>query len=488
MKSMKNLLLLIIAAGILIPGVGFSEFQMPDFKDYQVNVYEFEKHKKPFDDPTPILKVFGLKQILPPELYDFLTADVRDMQRLWEKTVGFKSPDVVGKIVPEIKPGKYTYRDVQQNPGFKELMPDWVYERIAPGGEGTGFPGNIPEFEIVPTRQYYYHPRIAQATLDNMGKTKQDEDGYIITETLTPGLPFPHPSGPHKAQQYMYNVENRYIGFEFAHYLTNRIYGINHKFKIDFDGVASASTIRTANRLLIPPYGWLDERAEKMGERRSYALSFLAPRDIAGVTQGGAYYLDADKFDQLMLYIPAMRRVRKMTATDTQDPIIGTDNIYDDSEGWFQKLSKKRYPYKYEVLEEREYLVPAPTWDGSCYISKKEKYAFKGLQFERRPIVVLKLTQLDPNYVYSKRVLYIDREHLIFYMNQSYDQKGRLYRDFSVNYGFEPEMGMLTWSGSLILQRDHIDTHSTIMQPYQIPACFDRSAVSMQGIMKKAFK
>ena len=489
MSSVKNFLAVcIIVSSILIPGIGLSEFNMPDWNTYKVSMFDFEKHKKPTEDPTAIFDVLGTKQIVPPELWNYLTSDVEEMKQLWEKVVGFKAPDVVGKIAPEIQPGKYTYKDLAQHAGFKELMPEWVYKRIAPGGEGTGLPGNIPEFEIVPTKQYYYAKRIAQATLDNKGKTKLDKDGYIITDSLTPGFPFPQPSGPHKAQQMMYNIENRYVNYEFSAYMGARIYGIDHNFKVDFDGWWDSNAIKTSNRLLIPPYGYLDERAKKRAERRTFFLHFGAPRDIAGVTQAGTYYLDADTLDQLMLYIPAMRRARKMTATDTQDPMVGMDIIYDDGEGWFQKLSKTRYPYKYEVLEEREYLVPSPTWNGSCYMSEKEKFAFKGLQFERRPIMVLQLTQLDPNYVYSKRILYVDKEHLLHYALLSYDQKGRLYRDFSVNYGFEPEVGMMTWGGALILMADYVDTHATVMQPFVVPAAFDRNDVSMRTIMKKAKK
>ena len=51
------------------------------------------------------------------------------------------------------------------------------------------------------------------------------------------------------------------------------------------------------------------------------------------------------------MYIPSLRRIRKLSATDSQDPVMGQDVIYDDNEGWMQKISPVRYPYKYEILE-----------------------------------------------------------------------------------------------------------------------------------------
>ena len=62
--------------------------------------------------------------------------------------MGFRAPDLVGKIAPEIKPGKYTYKDVQNNPGFKQLMWPDLYKRIKPGG--PPMPGASPNSRSSP--------------------------------------------------------------------------------------------------------------------------------------------------------------------------------------------------------------------------------------------------------------------------------------------------------------------------------------------------
>ena len=126
-----------------------------------------------------------------------------------------------------------------------------------------------------------------------------------------------------------------------------------------------------------------------------------------------------------MMYINGLRRIRKLTASDTQDPAVGQDIIYEDAMGFNQKLTPKRYPYKYEVIAEGEYLAPI-TWDGSPYLSTKEGYTMKDLQFERRPMWVVQMSQLDKNYVYSKRIWYIDKEFLLFWYLENDDQKGRV--------------------------------------------------------------
>jgi hypothetical protein len=213
-------------------------------------------------------------------------------------------------------------------------------------------------------------------------------------------------------------------------------------------------------------------------------MGFLAPRDIAGTAQGALAYLDADKADQNMIYVPSLRRIRKMSATDTQDPIMGQDLIYDDNEGFQQKLSPTRYPYTYELLEEREYIYPGYSWDGSEYISS-EGLDFRNLRFERRPTYIVRLTQQDPNYVYRYRIFFVDKETFWFMHIENYDLKGRLYRSVDGTPGFVPEMGTYTWGGGPLLMRDHIDLHSGVQQSYQVPAFWNRSDVSLAGLVRK---
>jgi hypothetical protein len=319
----------------------------------------------------------------------------------------------------------------------------------------------------------------------NAGKTKLDENGYLKHETWIAGYPFPKPEGQFKAQQIMYNLEKRYLSWGLNFHIISQLLGFNKNFTVDFDGIYNVSHIRFAGRVHIPPYGWLDDRAQSRGEFKQFILGFLAPRDIYGAAQSALYYLNPMEQDQLMMYLPSMRRIRKLSASDSQDPVMGQDQIYDDNEGWMQKLSPNRYPYEYEVIEEREYLVPAPTQDGSEFISS-DGLEFRGMRFERRPIYVVKLTQKDPNYVYGHRIFYIDAETFNFLHIENYDTKGRLYRTWDGNYSFFPEMGIFSWSGSLILMRDHLDVHSGAQQPYQLPAFWDRKDISLKGVMGMA--
>lgn len=485
MKFFKISVMAVSLIGLAISSlpVNLNAEDLPRPNTYLPTMADVMQHKAFYDDPRPYLTTFGPKQVLPPALYKKLSFDEETMKQAWAGLVGFRAPDRVGKIAPEIKPGKYSYKDKDKFPGLKALMWEDLYNRFNPGGPPHG--GNIPEFEVVPTRQYYFALPIAEATKANLGKTQLDPQGYIVPETWISGYPFPNPSGNFKAQQVMYNIEKRYLAWGGNYYILSFVHGYTKDLRRDFNGLYDVTHIRLAGRVMADPLGWFDERAKERHEFKHFLFGFQDPRDVAGTVQSALYFTDPDKADQLMIYIPSLRRIRKMSATDTQDPIMGQDQIYDDTEGWSQKLSPERYPYKYEILEEREFLVPAPTLDGAEYIST-EGLEFRNMKFERRPLYVIKLTQQDPNYVYGHRIFYVDQETFSFYHIENYDQKGRLYRTFDANYSFFPEMGATTWSGMLELMRDHVDKHSALFQSYQLPAFWSREDVNLKGLMQKA--
>jgi hypothetical protein len=448
---------------------------------YEHSFTELEKYKAPIDDPAPFYKnTEGFKKIMPPDVYKKVTYDVDTMKKAWAEVVGFKAPDVVGKVFPEITPGKYTLEDKKKYP-FEKLMWKHLYDRFNPTPKsGARHVGNFTEFEIVPTRQYYHSLPVIEATKKYMGAAKQNSQGYLNQESYIAGLPFPRPSGPHMAQQIMYNWDKSY-------YLDNEfywehVYGYTKDLRNDYEGLGTAYTMRHQGRVKLEPMPWLDKRAQDLKEQKSFQYMSFAPRDIFGNIINITSYMDPDRFDLFLMYINSLRRVRRMTASDTQDPAVGQDIIYEDWQGFNQKLTPKRYPYKYEVIGEGEFLVPI-SWDGSTYMNTKEGYILKNLQMERRPIWVVQLTQLDKNYIYSRRIFYIDKETFYYHSIHNYDQKGRLYRTFDVIWGFIPEMG--TYNQFHVLALDHVDIHSTAYHAYSYPAVWlGRDDISMKGMIK----
>ena len=343
--------------------------------------------------------------------------------------------------------------------------------------------GNMPEFEIIPTRQLYWHTRYCEATKKNLGKTKLDKDGYIVPMTWEGGCPFPRPSGEFKAQQVLYDFQKRGDCYERCLSIQCDSLSYDKNLTIDRDSLFNAHFIRLMGRTAFPPYGWLDERAKKNGEYQSFSVISLSPRSMWGMVVMQVMYDDPNKMDPWLMYIPSLRRIRKMSASDTQDP--QGDLAFDDREHFVQKVTPKRYPYKYEIIAEREYLSPIGYNSAKTWIDSKNGYAAMGLQFMRRPCYVLQMTQQDPNYLYSKRILYIDKETFLTCNSANYDQRGRLYRTQATTYVFIPEFGQVAAFGMPCFQWDHLDLHTTEQMQFQLPANYSREDFTMQELIKR---
>ncbi len=430
--------------------------------DNQVSMSKLKKMKSFLDDPTPFFEVIeNGKALMSAEGWNEALIDVDAAKEQWAEIVGFKAPDVVGKIAPEIKPGKYTIADKDKY-AFDKLMPKVIYDRFSkPSEKGKKHGGNFTEFEIVPTRQYFQHPGVSKATKAGRGKSKLDADGYLDYATYEGGYPFAAPSGDQKADQIVYNalIEYQHYPEEYAQQVAT--WGFDKKLNIDFRGAAKWYFMRLGRRVKQAPLGWYDSRTEKKGEKYSYLYIATAPRDLYGNAYLNTKYYSPDKMNNLLLYATFTRRVRKMSSADTQDQAVGTDIAFDDAVmGFDQKYIPNIYPYEVTLLEEREFLLPAYSWDGAEYLDTKSgDMLWQNLKLERRPMYVIEMKQKDPTYIYSKRICYIDKETNIMILQEMYDQKGRLYRSENILHGFWPETA--TYSYWQAWMRDHLDTHST---------------------------
>jgi len=466
---------------ILLPSVAWAQEQLPHPETYLPKLDQIGKRL--YDDPTELFAAKPFKEFLPPELYDKITFDQEKMKKEGAEMLGFTAPELVGKIAPEIKPGKYTYRDLEQHPGLKELIPQEFQRFFKPGG--PPFVCNIPEFEIVPTRQFYCNLPAIEATKRNLGKTKLDKDGYIVNRSWLGGIPFPRPSGEFKAQQVFYNFYLRSNAYNMCWGIPNESNSYGRNLDRDNIAIVDVAKISWKSRVLFPPYGWYDERAERNNEWCSYSYIMYDPRAQRGTILMRMLYDDPEKSNSDLVYVPSLRRIRKLSATDTQDP---TADVTDDDQNMLlQKISPKRFPYQYEIIAEREYLLPYGYGSIPVWCDAKNGYALRGVVLMRRPTYVLQMNQMDTNYVYSRRIYYIDKEMFDCGLNDNYDQKGRLYRTQGyLSFAFFPEGGWMINYGGYAVQRDYTDLHSTLAMPNTYPAPWPRDRFNMYGLLKKA--
>jgi hypothetical protein len=302
MKYLKvaRYVLVVFVAVSLCPLVALAEEKLPAPETYVPHPSELSGIKKATDDPRDLTVTYPLKDVVPPEIMAKLTFDQEKMKKESVKLLGFTAPELVGKIAPEIKPGKYTYKDVEQNPGLKDLFPPEFVQHIK--APGPPFVCAIPEFEIIPTIQHHLCLPYIELTQRNLGKTKLDKDGYIVPGSWEGGIPFPLPSGNFKAQQLYYSFEKRSDSFNKNSIMSLESNGYDKNLKMDKYTTAIVSLSRLMGRFLFPPYGWFDKRAERNGEFYAFAYTNLEPRALRGLGVLNYHYDDPNKLDSLMIY------------------------------------------------------------------------------------------------------------------------------------------------------------------------------------------
>ena len=126
----------------------------------------------------------------------------------WEKMMGFKAPDIVGKVAPEIKPGMVIdSSNYAQFPGLKELLPKSLYDRFDPASYAP-----LAPMKIVKTDQYHLSRGFLEKSLLSAKTCKIAADG-IGLEGYQGGFAFIRPKNGVEAIQL---ADNTYLGDSFA--------------------------------------------------------------------------------------------------------------------------------------------------------------------------------------------------------------------------------------------------------------------------------
>ena len=134
---------------------------------------------------------------------------------------------------------------------------------------------------------------------------------------------------------------------------------------------------------------------------------FESPRDVKGVAI--LSYAHKVAADDQWLYLPALKRVKRIASKNKSGPFLGSEFSFEDFS--FQEVEK----YDYVYLKEEKYL------NNLCYV------------IERRP--------LDPYSGYTKQLVWIDKENYLVQKIHHFDRKSfhlktQLFKDYRKYEGF----------------------------------------------------
>ena len=161
----------------------------------------------------------------------------------------------------------------------------------------------------------------------------------------------------------------------------------------------------------------------------------IEPFDLKGVGFTYYRYLEPAKQDDSWLYLPSLRRVRRLSTAQRSDALFGQDTDQDSYGGYAGSIAWMDW----KLIGEKEVLAafhtqhfPAKWADGSA------DWAFDDV-WEKRQVYVVEGVSKLPQYAFSKRVLYVDKDVYAVPYSDMYDRAGELWKIWVNDFGFRKE-------------------------------------------------
>ena len=324
--------------------------------------------------------------------------------------------------------------DVQPGDVINKDNKDKVTDLISPGVMWCVDHGMT--MKIVPYQKIDWNPAYKEATEKYSGQVKLSADGRTI-ENHVGGLPFPNidPNDPNVALKIMFNYEYKpYVTDDQDLRNFDADTGTVSDKPLDVERHYILDHLRTlfyTGRLYVDPKPVLLPNTD--GVRAKQSLHpILEPFDLKGVGLTGIRYLDPDRQDDTWLYLPTLRRVRRLSSAQRSDALFGQDTDVDSYGGYAGQIPW----FTWKFLGSKKIL-------GTFHAEKfPVEYCPGGADFvycdnwEPRDVWVLEGVAKQAQYAYGKRVLFIDKETYYISYSDIYDKAGQLWKVWINQYGF----------------------------------------------------
>jgi hypothetical protein len=302
---------------------------------------------------------------------------------------------------------------------------DKAKDLISPGLEWCvrhGFPITVVEPTKIEWPQAY-----REATERYSSQVRLAADGLKMVDYVA-GLPFPNidPSDPRIAVKIMWNYDHN----TFA---TDDIDARN--FDADTGSIEDHGPMTIERHFLIDHFRrlfWIGrlyvEPKPAMPNPAGYQMQqglypILEPFDVKGVGFLSNRYIDPARSDDSWLYVPALRRVRRLSTAQRSDALFGQDTDVDSYGGYAGHIAWMDWKY----LGEKEILAIAHGRHFPVKWDDKVDWAFDEVWEKRHVHVVEGVSKLS-QYAFSKRVLYVEKVSWGIPYSDMYDQSGELWK------------------------------------------------------------
>jgi hypothetical protein len=346
---------------------------------------------------------------------------------------------LAGPARADVSPGdKINAENVEKLKGLISPGLEWCIKR--------GWPVTISEAKRIEWPQAY-----KEATEKYAAQVKLSPDGLDVHNYVA-GLPFPNidPNDPQVALKIMWNYS--------YNFLTTDDVDLRN-FDADTGSIADHGPMTVERHFLLDHFRRLfwtgrlyvepkPEKPNPNGYRAQQGLyPILEPFDLKGVGALGNRYIDSGKQDDSWLYLPSLRRVRRLSTAQRSDALFGQDTDVDSYYGYSGHIAWMDWKY----LGEQDLVAAFHSQHFPVKWHEKVDWAFDDVWEKRRVYVIEGVSKL-PQYAYSKRVIFIDKEGWIIPFTDIYDRSGELWKIWINDFSFRtqaPTSGAIQYSDEM---------------------------------------
>jgi hypothetical protein len=266
-------------------------------------------------------------------------------------------------------------------------------------------------------RDYSPPPVYQEATETHRGQARLGPDGSL--EGYVAGQPFPMDEidcqgDPQAGLKIIWNFDYRWQGTGAVAHGYYSYWDRGEELPLYYEG--------TGRQV------WLAHRPEpqhasKAGDlfrnekrKLAYGVEVLAPFDAKGIAILNYRYKSSDgpvsqaKNDDTWVYIPSLRRVRRITTAQRTDAVSGTDFTFDDFSGFFGIVPQ----YEWACLGEMDVLATVNSSVKAYPYTRDHSFGPFGLSFaddrwELRRAFKIRFVPKNADHPYSQKILYATR-------------------------------------------------------------------------------
>ncbi|MCM8780972.1 MAG: outer membrane lipoprotein-sorting protein [Candidatus Omnitrophica bacterium] len=142
---------------------------------------------------------------------------------------------------------------------------------------------------------------------------------------------------------------------------------------------------------------------------------FTGPTQVKGLATLSWSYLDPDRDQDVWLWLPSLKRIRKISASQADDSFLGADFTVED-------ITIRRFEDEtYKLLKEEDF---------TGYTSDFSKKTY----YVGTPCFVIEATPKRANWYYAKRLVWIDRSYGVNIYEEKYDINGKKFMTLFRNH------------------------------------------------------